>query len=134
MQNFAQQHGLEYEDENASAESPSQNGDHGIENDLENLQLLPAVEGAQETPERVPTVSNELQLVPFQAGQVKPNRIPTVSDELQDLCDIAIDDSMNVTWDLYRTTQRRELVLKIRMALFPESVKLKPCNKEVLFD
>lgn len=56
----------------------------------------------------------------------EPEKRPkTVSDELQDLCDILLDDATGVTWDLYRLDQRDKLDLKIRMALFPESIKVK---------
>lgn len=49
----------------------------------------------------------------------------TVSEELQILCDILMDDATGITWDLYRPNQLDKLNLKIRMALFPQSVKVK---------
>lgn len=55
----------------------------------------------------------------------------TVSEEIKDLGDILLDDATGITWDLYRLNQKEKLDLKIRMALFPESVKVKECGKEV---
>lgn len=46
----------------------------------------------------------------------------TVQNELQEYCDALLDDAIGVTWDLYRLNQKDQLDLKVRWALFPESV------------
>lgn len=46
----------------------------------------------------------------------------TVQSELQEYCDALLDDAIGVTWDLYRLNQKDQLDLKVRWALFPESV------------
>lgn len=67
----------------------------------------------------------------YEAEKAQEKR-KTVSDEIQNLADILLDDATGLTWDLYRLDQRDKLDLKIRMALFPESVKVKECGKEVI--
>lgn len=46
----------------------------------------------------------------------------TVKDALQELCDSHLDDATDVTWDLYRLDDFDKLELKVRLALFAESV------------
>lgn len=88
--------------------------------------------------EEVPQEVARVHDIPQEEEEEAP-KIKSVSDELQDLCDILLDDATGVTWDLYRLDQRDKLDLKIRMALFPESIsvkengfvskfKLKSCN------
>lgn len=48
--------------------------------------------------------------------------VRTVRDELQSLCDISLDDATGITWDLYRPNQKDKLELKVRLALYPDSV------------
>lgn len=46
----------------------------------------------------------------------------TVKAQLQELCDILLDDAIGVTWDIYRSNEKEKLELKVRFALFAESV------------
>ena len=75
-------------------------------------------------------------LIKFEEDEKTPQKpeviVKTVADELQILANILLDDATGVTWDLYRLNQRDKLDLKIRMALFPESIRVKENGKEVI--
>lgn len=58
----------------------------------------------------------------FMEGQMNSSR--TVTDTLQELCDSLLDDATDITWDIYRLDDFEALELKIRLALFPESVQV----------
>lgn len=68
------------------------------------------------------------------AGQLipaAPRSTRTVEQALQDYCDILLDDATGVTWDLYRPDQRDKLELKVRLALYEESVSVDKDNGQV---
>lgn len=46
----------------------------------------------------------------------------TVEQALQDYCDTSLGDATGVTWDLFRPDQRDLLDLRVRLALYEESV------------
>lgn len=63
-------------------------------------------------------MATEKRLVPFGAHGKK-----TVLSDLQLLCDITLNDTTTgITWDLYRSDQKDRMDLKLRLALYPESV------------
>ena len=55
----------------------------------------------------------------------------TIQESLQEYCDIILDDATGVTWDLYRAEQKDKLELKVRLALFSESVSVNERTGEV---
>lgn len=61
-------------------------------------------------------------------------KILTISDELQSYCDMILDDVTDITWDLYLPEQRSLLDLKVRMALFPETIVVDEKTGEVRYD
>lgn len=80
---------------------------------------------AQENDEKsVAVMKEELEKVDAEWTVVQQPEVKTVSKELECLGNILLDDSTGVTWDLYRLDQRDKLELKIRMALYPESVQV----------
>lgn len=56
----------------------------------------------------------------------------TVADKLQDYCDILQDDATGIKWDLYRPDQREQLDLKVRLALYEQSVKVDELTGQVI--
>jgi hypothetical protein len=65
------------------------------------------------------------------AQQITAARRLTIEETLQEYCDIVLDDATGVTWDLYRPDQKDKLELKVRLALFPESVSVNEKTGEV---
>ena len=65
------------------------------------------------------------------APQINAARRLTIEETLQEYCDIVLDDATGVTWDLYRPDQKDKLELKVRLALFPESVSVNEKTGEV---
>lgn len=59
----------------------------------------------------------------------EPEKVPetpkqTVFRELQCLADMQDDSGSGITWDLYRANQRDKLELKVRIALFPDTIQV----------
>lgn len=58
-------------------------------------------------------------------------RRQTIQETLQEYCDIILDDATGVTWDLYRPDQKDKLELKVRLAMWAESVSVNEDSGEV---
>ena len=60
-------------------------------------------------------------------------RRKTIQETLQEYCDIILDDATGVTWDLYRPDQKDKLELKVRLAMWAESVSVNEDSGEVRY-